>query len=191
MVKKIIGLTGPIRAGKSSVLQILEKKGYKGYKFSEVINKEIIKRGQTITRELEQDVGNELRAKFGGNYWAKELLEHAEKDGSDLIVIDGIRNPEEIKYLKEKGAFILGINADYEVRRKRFLENSKESDLKNSQDFEKINNRDSGLGEDSFGQQVGKSLKMADIVIVNNSNLLELRKKIEEILGSEKFLKAV
>ena len=65
MIKQIIALTGPIRAGKSSVLKLLEEKGYRGYKFSDLINKEIEKRGEKIQRRLQQEVGNEFRKRFG------------------------------------------------------------------------------------------------------------------------------
>lgn len=177
MIKQIIGLTGPIRAGKSSLLSILEEKGYKGYRFSDAINKEIKKRGKKIERKLQQDIGNEFRKKFGGDYWAKKLLKIAKKGKSKYVVIDGIRNPDEIKYLKDRGAFIIGINADYETRKKRYLTNLKISDPKSKKEFDRIEKKDRGIKEEYFGQQVSKSLKLADIVIINNWNDKNLLKK--------------
>lgn len=183
MIKQIIALTGPIRAGKSSVLKLLEEKGYRGYKFSDLINKEIEKRGEKIQRRLQQEVGNEFRKRFGGNYWAKEILKIAKKDKSKYIVVDGIRNPDEIKYLKDRGAFIIGINADYETRKKRYLTNLKISDPKSKKEFDRIEKKDRGIKEEYFGQQVSESLKLADVVIINNwDNLDLLRKDIMDLL---------
>ena len=183
MIKQIIALTGPIRAGKSSVLKLLEEKGYRGYKFSDLINKEIEKRGEKIQRRLQQEVGNEFRKRFGGNYWAKEILKIAKKDKSKYIVVDGIRNPDEIKYLKDRGAFIIGINADYKTRKKRYLTNLKISDPKSKKEFDRIEKKDRGIKEEYFGQQVSESLKLADVVIINNwDNLDLLRKDIMDLL---------
>jgi len=168
MARQLIALTGPIRAGKSTILNLLKEKGYKGYKFSDAINREIKKRGKKIERKLQQDIGNEFRKKFGGEYWAKEILKIAENDKSELVVIDGVRNPYEIKYLKEKDALIIGVDADYKIRKKRFLANLKPSDLRNKEDFDKIERRDRGIDEEDFGQQAEKSLRLADKVIINN-----------------------
>lgn len=192
MIKQIIGLTGPIRAGKSSALNILREKGYKGYKFSNVINREIKKRRKKITRKLQQDIGNKLRERFGGDYWAKKLLKIAEKEKSGLIVIDGIRNPDEINFLKAKGSIIIGINADYEIRKRRFLKDPKIGDSKNEKDFNQVEKRDRGIGEKGFGQQVSACLKLADIVIINNWEEVEpFREILEQKLrktGIPKFL---
>lgn len=175
MIKQIIGLTGPIRAGKSSVLNLLEEKGYKGYRFSDAINKEIKKRGKKIERKLQQDIGNEFRKKFGGDYWAKKLLKIASRENTEKIIVDGIRNPAEIKFLKRNGAIIIGVNAGDEIRKKRFLETEK--------DFELVNKRDRGVGENEFGQQVKECLDLSDIVIMNNYSSIEpLKKDVDKIL---------
>jgi dephospho-CoA kinase len=171
---QIIGLTGPLRAGKSSILKILEGEGFKGYKFSDFINIELQKRGLIITRKIQQDIGNELREKLGGDYWAKQILKTASRKKTDKIVIDGIRNPAEIKFLKKNGAIIVGINAKDSVRKKRFFSDQLASkDIKTEVDFNRANKRDRGIGENSFGQQVKAALRMADVIIENNGNNLE------------------
>jgi len=183
MDKKIIGLTGPICSGKNEVLKILEAKGFRGYKFSDAINREIQKRGQNVTRRLQQDVGNELRQSQGPDYWAKKLLELAKEEGSDLIAVDGIRNPREAEYLKSQGALVIAVDADYEVRKKRFLDRLKPSDPKTEKEFNQIEQRDRGVNEADFGQQTEVAMNLADVKIKNNWNTLEpLQKETESFI---------
>ena len=183
MGKRIIVLTGPICSGKNEVLKILEARGFKGYKFSDAINKEILKRGQPITRKLQQDIGNELRQSQGADYWAKKLLELAQLEGSSLIVIDGIRNPSEVEYLKSQGALIIAVSADYEVRKKRFLDRLKPGDPKTVEEFNQIEQRDRGINEADFGQQTGVAMSLADVIINNNWETIEpLQKEVENFL---------
>ncbi|MCL4354006.1 AAA family ATPase [Patescibacteria group bacterium] len=182
MKKTIIGLTGPICSGKNEVLKILETKGFKGYKFSDAINKEILKQGQKINRTLQQDIGNEFRERFGADYWVKELLSLAQDEGTDLIVVDGLRNPHEVNCLKNQGGKIIAIDADYEVRKNRFLHRSKIGDPKTEEEFKHIEQRDRGVNEADSGQQVIAAMNLADIKIINNWNEVgPLQQEVEEI----------
>lgn len=182
---RIIGLTGPICSGKNEVLKILEARGFKGYKFSDAISKEISERGQPITRKLQQNIGNELRQSQGPDYWAKKLLKLAQEEGADLIAVDGIRNPWEAEYLKSQGALIIAVDADYEVRKKRFLDRSKPSDPKTEEEFNQIEQRDRGINEADFGQQTTLAMNLADVKIINNWNTPEpLQKKLEEFINN-------
>jgi dephospho-CoA kinase len=169
MERIVIGLTGSLCSGKGNIATHLEEKGFQHLILSDRLREEILSRGQTITRSLLQDVGNELREKYGGAVLAERTAKLI--DGiSGNVVIDGVRNPDEVTYLRNVlGAVIIGVDAPPELRQKWYLARAKErkEDSVTEEDFKKVNDRDFGVGELGTGQQVGKCLEMADITFKN------------------------
>lgn len=169
MEKIIIGLTGSLCSGKGTIANHLIELGFHHQVLSDRIRDEIRSRGQEITRTLLQDVGNELRLTYGGAILAERTCDLiANIQGN--IVIDGVRNPDEIEFLRNSlNAKIIGIHAPKEKRLEWYLERAKErgEDGKTLEIFERDDNRDFGIGEPENGQQVGKCLEMADIFLWN------------------------
>ena len=184
MEKIIIGLTGSLCSGKGTVAKHLSELGFHHYVLSDRIRDEIRARGQEITRTLLQDVGNELRETFGGSILAERTVEILEGvDGN--IVIDGVRNPDEINYLKKYlDAKIVGVDAPVESRLKWYLARAAErgEDGTTAEDFKKHNDRDFGIGEPSLGQQVGKCFEEADTVIFNLGCKADLNDECDRFL---------
>ena len=111
---KVIGLVGPMASGKGLVADYLVSQGYTYFRLSDVIKEEITKRKLPTDRKTFQDLGNELRKNFGSDILVKRIFE---KNPEGKIVLDGIRNPGEVKYLKTTlQAEIIGINATPEKR---------------------------------------------------------------------------
>ena len=126
-----------------------------------------------------QDLGNEIRNKEGAGAWMKRLIEKFE-EGKDYI-IDGIRNPGEVKELKQlKNFYLIVVDAPREIRFQRFLERARPSDPKTWEGFLEIDKRDFEE-EDPLGQQVGKCMEMADFKIINNFNLEVFEEKLLQI----------
>jgi len=180
----IIGLTGTICGGKGTLATHLIDLGFNHFVLSDRIRDEIRIRGQEITRALLQDVGNELRNKFGGAVLAQRTADlMADAEGN--VVIDGVRNPDEIKFLRNVlGASILGVDAPKETRCEWYLERAKSrgEDGTSIADFERDNNRDLGIGEPGTGQQVSKCLELADVVIENNGSKQDLFNECNQFL---------
>jgi len=180
----IIGLTSFLGAGKTIVGDYLvQKKGFAFYSLSDALREELTKRGQEITRERLQDVGNELRRKFGNDILAKRILEqisHAKKKNN--YVIDSIRNPAEIEALKKNKDFTLWfIDAPVDVRFERVKQRQREKDPITFKDFKAAEEREL-KSKDSANQQLLRCREMADAVIMNDSSVEELYKKIEKLL---------
>lgn len=98
---------------------------------------------------------------------------------SSKIVINSIRNPAEVEFFQREFGdkfFLIGIDADEEIRRERYLKRKKVRE----ENFEKDNKRDLGEKE-LYGQQVRKCLNLARKIIDNNGSLKELREKIREV----------
>ncbi|RMD66939.1 hypothetical protein D6817_02960 [Candidatus Pacearchaeota archaeon] len=178
----IIGVVGPIASGKSVLSKVLQQKGFARLSLSDEVREEVRSRGLEIRRDLLQDIGNEMREKFGDGYWAERLLGKIEQKKS--YVIEGIRNPGEIEMLRKLGNFVLvGIDAPADKRLERALARARESDPKTLEEMKKIDERDLGMGEKTSGQQVARCMEMADYLIENNSTLDSFTQKINALLN--------
>lgn len=187
MKRTVIGLVGPIASGKGEVAKYLRSLGFSYFSLSDRVREEIMERGLPLTRENLQNVGNQLREVFGGQVLAERTVDML-GDIEDLVVIDSIRNPSEIEFLKETlGITIIGIDASPETRLDWYLHraNIRGEDGVTEEDFIRANGRDLGQGENSLGQQVNRCLELADIVIRNEDTKKHLLEAVEYYLISE------
>ncbi|KYK27221.1 hypothetical protein AYK26_04120 [Euryarchaeota archaeon SM23-78] len=177
----IIGLTSFIGAGKTTVCDYLvDKKGFIFYSLSDVIRDEIKSRGLEITRERLQQVGTELRKKYGNAVLAKKIIKKLEP--AKAYVIDSIRNPAEVEALRKlKGFTLVFIDAPIEVRFERIKARKREQDPLTLEEFKKAEEKEL-KSQDSASQQLLKCRDMAEFVIHNDSNFEELYKKIDELI---------
>jgi len=186
MSRKVIGLVGPISSGKSLVASYLKSLGYVYFSLSDIVRRETIKRGLELTRKNLQDIGNSLREEKGGQILAEMTLDLI--TDQELIVVDSIRNPQEIEFLKDNlEAKIIGITAPDELRLNWYLERAHErgEDGATVEDFNRANNRDLGIGEHSTGQQVERCLELSDFLVENLGSKEDILEKINIILESE------
>ncbi|MEK6892597.1 MAG: hypothetical protein AABX07_00155 [Nanoarchaeota archaeon] len=177
----IIGLTGPIASGKSLLAEMLEDRRFIRLTLSEEVREEARRKGLLIERKALQNLGNEMRVKYGNGYWAKRLLAKTEK-GKNYVIV-GIRNPGEIEELRKLRNFVLiGVDAPIEHRLRWILARDKDSDPKNLAGIKAMDARDRGVGEDVSGQQSEACFQMADRHIFNNTTLEDLREKAEQLV---------
>ena len=123
-------------------------------------------------------VANDMRKSHGMNIWAKRTLEKIKslKD-TNLLVIDGIRNIEEIEtFEKELGKdfVVVAVQVSDELRYERAMNRDREDD---SKDLDLIKERDKR--ELSWG--LGNVIASADVVISNETNIEEFQEKIKDI----------
>lgn len=169
--KLVIGITGTIASGKDVVARILKDKGFQIISLGEVIREELKSKGVEINRKNQQDLGNELRREFGGQVLAERALKKFKSYDAPLV-INGIRNLDEIKYLKENSDFkLVGVDAPLETRWMRVQARNRDADLLNHDRFVIDDARDKGFNEPLNGQQVGMCLVHADFLINNDEEL--------------------
>lgn len=181
----IIGVVGQIAAGKGILVSYLtEKLGFISYSLSSVVHTEIEKKGiKKYTRQMLQDMGDKLRREFGNEVLADRIIKAINKQKRGNVVIEGIRNPAEIEFLKKDKNFILiGIKATRKLRFKRLLSRNKKWDPQTYEEFLKVDRRDIGIGQNSSGQQVGKCLDYCDNILTNNKDLDDLKRKVEKLI---------
>lgn len=185
-IKVVFGLTALKAAGKDEFGKfVIESFDFRMYSSSGIIREECALRGhENPPVEMLQDVGDEMCRKTGdGGYWMRRLLEKAEADGCENMIINAIRNPAEIDML-EAGAkrqgfkFVLvGIVAPIMVRINRYLNRGQAGDTLAMEAFLKLDDRDRGVGQPPQGQQVDRCLARVELenLFNNNGTLDEFR----------------
>jgi dephospho-CoA kinase len=174
----LIGLTGPNGSGKGEAAQYLKDKGLPYFSLSDVVREEAAQRGLEPSRENLIKIGNDLRLNYGSGILAKRIRKKIKGDA----VVDSIRNPMEIEELRKvKNFFLLGIDAPVTLRFQRSLERGRIGDGATLEEFQQREEMENS--EDSSHQQLGKCMKMADFVILNEGTLEALQSKIEEVLS--------
>ena len=189
----IIGLTGPMGAGKTTAATDLEKNfGFVRLSLAYLVRREAIRRGLPITPRYMRDTGNHLRETFGTSVLADKILVKMQKEIlSQLIVIDGIRNPGEIERLqKSPNFFLIGLDAEKRTRYEREKRLSEEP--LSFDKFCELDNEDLGGAEwPDYAQQIGRCLEIAKemetegkgfYLDTSNMSPKELHQALKEIL---------
>ena len=174
---KKIGLTGTNGSGKGAAAEYFISQGYAYYSLSDVIREELKKDGLEPTRDNLIRKGNELRSLGGADFLAKQVMEKVE----GKAVIDSIRNPEEVRFLKGKKNFILlAIDADVELRYERVKKRGRDESAATLQEF--IEKEDEEKTANPTQQQIHTCLEMADFTVLNEGSLEDLCNKLEKFL---------
>ncbi len=181
----IIGLTGANASGKGEAAGYLKSKGFEYYSLSDILREQAKAKGIEPSRENLIRLGNELREKDGPSALADLAIKKIK--GKNNYVIDSIRNPFEIKALRKLNNFtLIGVDAPLEIRFKRAIARSRPGDPCTLQEFIDKERKENMLS--STNQQLENCLKMADILIINDSTIEGFHKKIDEAiraLGNE------
>jgi len=177
----IIGITGTLAAGKGTIVEHLEKLGFKHYSVRKFLTKIIKELGLELNRDSMVRVANELREKYSPSYIVEELYSEAKKIGGD-IVIESIRTVGEVKALKGKENFYLfSVDANQKLRYSRAIERASETDKINFETFIKNEKREME-SDNPTKQNLKECIKLADFKFMNNSTIEELYKKIDSTI---------
>lgn len=178
----IIGLTGSLGAGKSIVSDFLKEKGFVYLSLSDELREIAKERKIELIRKNLQDLGNWLRENFGVGILAEKVLDKIQNQEYKRAIVDGIRNPAEIKVLRQlKNFFLVSVDASQEIRFQRLISRNRESDPKTWEEFVEVDDRDKGIGELETGQAVEKCMKQADFVLINPGSLEEIKEKMSKL----------
>lgn len=137
--------------------------------------------GLEPTRQNLIETGNRLRKEFGPAILAERIIPNLK----DKDVIDSIRTPEEIRAFRRFPDFTLwGVDAPVKLRFERARLRRRFGEAQTLSDFMKKEKQENA--DDLNAQQLNRCLALADILIINDSNLEKLYKKIEEALEKTK-----
>jgi dephospho-CoA kinase len=177
---KIIAFTGMPFSGKTEAVKIANEMGFPIIRMGDIVWDEVKKRGLKLNNSNVGVIANQMRENHGKNIWAiKTIKKIKSMKNIDFLIIDGIRNIEEIKTFRRRllvKIIIIAIKTSDEIRIKRALTRNRRDD---SKDIEKIKERDKR--EVVWG--LNKVIESADILIVNNEGIEDFRKKIKKVLS--------
>lgn len=179
----IIGLTGSLAAGKGVVADFFKKKGFVYLSLSDELREIVKEKKVQITRENLQFWGNKLREEKGSDFLARVVFNKIKNQEYKKAVVDGIRNPAEVDFLERnlRNFFLVAVDAPPLLRFRRMLSRNRESDPKTFEEFLKVDKKDKGIGEKSYGQGVAKCMKKAKFVLINDGTIEEVENKIERL----------
>jgi dephospho-CoA kinase len=171
VIELVVGISGEMLAGKTTVARFLEARGLAYTRISLVIDDVLRERGLPITRENQQTVGLELHQVKGQHWLCGRAIDRLYGSPS-RIVVDGLRWPEDAEYFRQRfGDRFLHVDifASNEARRQRALYEGRQSD------FDRAEHHPVEDGVEAVGD-------LADVMILNDSDIASLEQKVYELL---------
>lgn len=178
--KIIIGLVGESGSGKDTVADYLrDKHGAKLYRFADPLREALELYLDHISREDLQWLAMRFKERFGKEILARGMRKKIEKNGSNLIVINGVRFLEDAEFVKSlPSGYVLYITLDSKSRWERIYNRGEKSD--DAVSYEKFLEMEQAPTE----VQVPEIGKNADFRVENTGTKEELLAKVDEILLS-------
>lgn len=190
MQRSVIAVVGETGSGKTLITDTIRPYGYV-YASGGNILREISRRsGLPIDRNSLISLGNDLRELFGPEILMRAAVLQLEQSGQTKWVFESIRNPAEVKFLKENyTAFVLGVRMDDDKRFFAMQLRGREGDPKTIEEFDVLKKREAGEGEPSWGIDVAGCMELADVIIENNPSLSEsvLQAEVVRVLHERVF----
>jgi dCMP deaminase len=197
----VLGVTGAFGSGCSILSTALQTDlGFSKLKISDLItdewrDREVAKGNtgglETPPRGILQDIGDELRKDRHLGYWVERAIATFVAGTSvvDHIVLDGIRNPGEVEWLRSNfnNFYLVAVDAHPDTRWRRLQRTSAWRD-RSRQEYDAISARDVEAPQD-WGQRVQQCVDLADYLITNDYD--DVPPKVHAVLleAASDFLK--
>lgn len=167
----VIGICGPIAAGKTAAAEYIRQRGFNYVRYSQVLASDIADKSMPIDRIALQKEGWGVYDGAKQYTLNKRLEDHIH--GASRVVVDGMRHFEDFTYWKERcfhRFHMIYIETDFCLRKSRYA-----------------NKMDSSVCySDALAHPVEShvlSLRdKAEFIVENNGSMEELHRKIDEIL---------
>jgi len=176
---KIIAFTGMPFSGKSEAVKIAKEMKIPVIRMGDMVWEETEKRGLELNDKNVGMIADSMRKQYGMDIWAEKTLEKIKSlKVNEKIVIDGVRNIEEIETFEERlgdDFLLIAVQVNDDLRYKRAMNRGREDD---SMDLEMIKKRDKR--ELSWG--LDNVIASSEIVVTNEGSQDEFRQKIRDIL---------
>ncbi len=178
--KIVLGIVGEMGVGKSTITDYIKQKyGAVSFRFSDMLTDIANRLYLEPTRPNLQMISSMLRQTISQDIMSKVIRRDAETSTAAIIIVEGIRRPSDITYLKELPNFyLIGMNADERLRYERVCLRSEKPDdrTKTWEAFQQ-----EGLAEAEL--EIKNIKAEARVQIDNNGTEAELFTQVEKILS--------
>lgn len=178
----IIGILGEKLAGKDTVAgYLVDHYGAVHLRTSSILDDLLGVLGLPVTRQNEIEAGRGMELVFGANIIGDAVKRRVQSTEADMVIINGMRQQNQIDNAKELGAKIIYITAPSEIRYQRFLQRreKKEDGTQSLQEFIDQEKGWTEVNTPAYGAQ-------ADFKIENVGTLEDLYKKVDQIISKLK-----
>lgn len=179
---RVIGVTGMPGSGKGEVCGIIRSSGIPVRALGDVVRDHF---ASTYPDGDMKDIGthaNEQRKIHGDDIWASRLVEEIEgiiDDGSNLVVIDGVRSPSEVAVFTGRWGdrfSILCIHSSPSTRFERLGARGRGDDPDMREDFDERDRRELSWG-------LGDVISRADMMMINEGGMEDLKLSFSGLWG--------
>ncbi|AHC51564.1 hypothetical protein SUSAZ_06140 [Sulfolobus acidocaldarius SUSAZ] len=161
-------------SGKGQLSDLFRKRGIKVIVMSDALKEKYYRDAKPGEKLM--DFAKRMREIFGKGVVAKLCIEKL-NGTEDVVVIDGVRNWEEIEEFEKVGkVIIIAVHASRSIRYSRLMNRGREDDSTSLHDLMK---RDF----DELQMGIGTVIALADYVITNDSSIEEFNKRAEDLIN--------
>lgn len=173
--RKVIGLSGPIAAGKTTAGEFLKSHGFHYGRFSLVLADILRDRRIDPRRAALQKIGEEVNKAPGQRWLCQRLVQRLPEHGN--LVIDGLRFPEDHAFLVEAfgPAFLhVHVTSPSAIRKERFIAAGG------------TQKKFASASAHAVEAEVVKLASLAHVQIENTGSLETFLSKVSQVAGCEK-----
>lgn len=198
-MQKVIGLTGGIGTGKSTVSELLEIHGFKIVD-ADIASREAVKKGSEGLAQIKQVFGEEailengeMNRKYIGEIVFNDVKKRQALNQIVHPIVREIMEEKKEKYLNEGYNVIMDIPLLFENNLQDTVDETWLVYASESIQIDRLMERNDLTQEEAKARvysqiSIDKKQRMADHVIDNRGTLLELKQNVEQLLMDEGYL---
>jgi len=177
-IQKIgIGVVGLPGAGKSIISEVAQQLAIPTVVMGDVIRNLCTEHGLAINSENLGQIMTSIRKEEGMNAVAIRTLPRITNLEGSVVIIDGLRSYEEVEFFRARLAkfIIMAVHAAPHIRYERIRRRKRSDDPQNYRAFQERDHREISAG-------IAKILALADIMLINEGNINQLKHRLNQIL---------
>ncbi|MFT4970193.1 MAG: dephospho-CoA kinase [Chitinophagales bacterium] len=181
----IIGITGTIGSGKDTLMELLKNEyGFKHYSVRQYLTEKLDEEGIELNRTSMTNLANALREENHPAYIIEQLFNKAKEAGGNAV-IESIRTPGEVEFLKEHADFhLFAVDADPNLRYERVQIRKSATDRVDFNTFMAEEQREMSNDEPHM-QNIAACVRLASQRFRNNATIDMFYKRVRKSLEKQ------